>query len=90
MSKEEKALSDAYAEFNNQVNDLRLDFENFKGPFMLKMDDRKFKPRMNHVLYGWNNIIKKQTIWIYVEVDTTFQKKPSVSFSNNFFEISKK
>ncbi|MEY4963228.1 MAG: hypothetical protein RLZZ323_547 [Bacteroidota bacterium] len=84
MSKKEKALSDAYAEFNYQVNDLRLDVKKFKGPVKLKKDDRNFYPRKNHVLYGWNSIMKKKTVWIYVEVDTTFEKDPSVSYSNNW------
>lgn len=87
MSKKESILSTAYSEFNYQVNDLKLDIKKFRGPIKLKKDDRNFYPRKNHILYGWYAIEKKKTIWIYVEVDSTFKNDPSVSYSNNFFEI---
>jgi len=87
ISKKEKTLSEAYREFNHQINDLSLDSEDFEGPVKLKKDDRNFYPRKNHILYGWNSIIEKKKVWIYVEVDTTFENNPSVSYSNNFFEV---
>ncbi|HEX8577640.1 MAG TPA: hypothetical protein VF677_15240 [Flavobacterium sp.] len=90
QSNSEKALSVAYGSFDYQVDDLRLDNLAFNGPIILKKDDRNFPPRVNHTLYGWYNVIKTDTIWLYVEVDTTFTKEPSVSFSNNFFEFVEK
>lgn len=90
QSNSEKALSEAYGSFNYQVNDLKLDNLTFKGPVVLKKDNRNFFPRKNHILYGWYNSIKTDTIWLYVEVDTTFIKEPSVSYSNNFFEFIEK
>ncbi|MBB4802055.1 hypothetical protein HNP37_002116 [Flavobacterium nitrogenifigens] len=86
---EEKVLSEAYAQFNYQVNDLKLDSNEFNGPVKLIKDSRGTYPRKNHILYGWNRVVKMKTIWIYVEVDTTFTKEPSVSYSDNFFETLK-
>ena len=85
-SDKENALSNAYSEFDYHLDDLRLDNTKFEGPIKLVKNDRNFFPRKNHVLYGWNRIVEDKTIWIYVEVDTTFAKEPSTSFSNNFFE----
>ena len=90
MSNKEKILSDAYVEFNYQIDDLRLDIKNFNGSIRLVKDDRNFFQRKNHVLYGWNSKINEKKVWIYLEVDTTFIKEPSVSYSNNFFEITNK
>ncbi len=87
MSTKERALSDALGSFTYQVNDLRLDKFKFNGPVELKKDKRNFYPRKNHILYGWKSIIKRETVWIYVEVDSTFVKEPSASFSDNFFEV---
>lgn len=50
MSNEEKALSDAYVQFNYQIDDLRLDIKNFNGPIRLVKDDKNFFPRKYHVL----------------------------------------
>ena len=47
MSNKEKVLSDAYVEFNYQIDDLRLDIKNFNGPIRLVKDDRNFFPRKN-------------------------------------------
>ncbi|MBE8726417.1 hypothetical protein [Flavobacterium hungaricum] len=88
-SNKERAMLDADGEFNYYVNDLNLDVKDFTGPIILKKDDKNFQPRRNHILYGWKSNAKKKTAWIYVEVDTTFEKEPSVSYSDDFFKIMK-
>jgi hypothetical protein len=86
MSNKEKALSDAYSCFDNQIEELKLNNISFEGPIKLNLFEKKYFPKKGHIIYGWKSVAKQKEIWIYVDIDTNFVKEPSLSYSNNFFE----
>ena len=85
-SNSEKALSDAVFCFDTRVMELKLDSIKFVGPEKLTLFEKKYPPKKGHIIYGWKSKPKDKEIWVYVDIDTTFNKEPSLSYSTNFFE----
>ena len=83
-------MDEAISAFHEQINDLQLTDVKFKGPVKLNLFEKKYPPKKNHQIFGWYSLIEKDTLWLYVDVDSTFNKETSVSFSSNFFKSIEK
>ena len=79
---EQELLDNAKFNFENTVFDRGIDKLEFKGP-IVKKKIGKFDPESGYKVYGWFYIYKKDTIWVYAEVDTLLKKKTLMHFSTN-------
>lgn len=75
-------LEEAKFNFENTVFERGIDKLPFKGP-ILRERIENFKKDPSYKVYGWYYIHKKDSIWVYAEVDTLMKKETSMHFSKN-------
>lgn len=80
--KEQELIDEANFNFENAVFEMGLDKLPFKGPVERKSIE-EYPPKPRYSVYGWYYIYKKDTVWVYAEVDTLLEGKTRIHFSKN-------